>query len=233
MTVRQDAASVDRLRSIRTRIVLGFLLVLLLLGLVAGAVWRADRQAGMAFHADAISEERAAQVGALPDQVMLTRLRAADYLRTGGVAERDALAASVSSLERVASAAEGGSSDVPTAVQTVHGTLVAAGQAIERRRDAVAKLTAAAVALTNAVTALAEGAARSGKAESIEPATSLLAAVAHASDAATRFAATEAPRTRPKQREPGRHALARCWMRYWPLTVGPGCGGLAARRGKP
>ena len=191
MIVRQDAASVDRLRSIRTRIVLGFVLVLLLLGLVAGAVWQADRQVGVAFRADASSAERAAMVTAVADQVMLARLRTADYLRTGGAAERDALAASVTSLEQAASA-DGRLSGVPTSVRAVRSALVAAGQAIELRRDAVAKLTAASVALTNAATTLAEGAARRGKAGSAEPATALLAAVAHASGAATRFAATEA-----------------------------------------
>src|SRR5579863_9367368 len=107
MTARQPAASVVRLRSIRTRIVLAFVPVLLLLGLVAGAVWRADRQVGIAFRADASSEERATRVAAVADQMMLARLRTSDYLRTGGVAERDAVAASVTSLEQAASA-EGG-----------------------------------------------------------------------------------------------------------------------------
>jgi methyl-accepting chemotaxis protein len=183
-----------RPRSIRRRIMFGFLLVLLLVGVVAGAVWRAGGQVEAAFVADERGEALAARVAAVQTRVLQAEMRAGDYLRTGGAAERDLLTAAIAQLEDAASAASDSQTlaQVPGAVRAVRAALAAAAQAIEQRRDAVAKLTAAAVALTNAATALAEGAARSGQREFVEPATSLLAAVARASAAATRFSVAEA-----------------------------------------
>jgi methyl-accepting chemotaxis protein len=192
MTSRQTTQSVDRLRSIRARIVLGFVLVLLLLGFVAGAAWRADRQVGLALEADARGKERAAQVDAVVGQVQTAGLRSSEYLRTGGAAEHDALAVSVAGLEKADLAVIGNLSGAPGAVQQVRAALLAAGAAIEQRREAVARLTAASVDLTNAATALAEFTGRSGRADIAEPAVSLLVGVAHATDAATRFAAGDA-----------------------------------------
>ena len=193
MTKPQRGSSVDWLHSIRSRIVLGFLLVLLLVGVVAGAAWRAGGQVSLAFRDDARSEDLAAQVAGVQARMADARLRVADYLRTGGAAERDSLAAAVTALESAASASADGLAGVPQAVQAVRAVIVAAGQAIEQRRDAAARLAASIVALSTATTTLAEGAARSGQREYAEPASALAGSVARATGAATRFAASETP----------------------------------------
>jgi methyl-accepting chemotaxis protein len=182
-----------RLHSIRTRVMAGFLLVLLLVVVVAGAVWRAGDQVSLAFRADAASEDIAARIANAQTGMMEARLRVADFLRTGGVAERDALTAAVGRLEATASGISGNLASVPQAVQSVRSALVAAGLAIEQRRDADARLTAATVAVSTAATTLAEGTARMGQRELAEPAASVLAAVARAILAATRFATVETP----------------------------------------
>ena len=65
MTGPRRGSSVNWLHSIRSRIMLGFMLVLLLVAVVAGAVWRAGGQVNVAFHNDAKSEDLAAQVAVL------------------------------------------------------------------------------------------------------------------------------------------------------------------------
>ena len=175
------------LHSLRARIVLGFLFVLLLVAVVAAAAWRAGDRVSLAFASDAASEDRAAQVNDVQNRMMEARLRVADFLRTGGAAERDALNGTVAALEAVAT-----SGDLSGAMQAVRSALTAAVRAIEGRRDAAARLTASTVAVGTAATTLAEAASRSGQRELAEPATSLLASVARATVAATRFAASEA-----------------------------------------
>ena len=170
----------------------GFLLVLLLVVVVAAAVWRAGDQVSLAFRNDATSEDLASRITTAQARTMEARLRVADFLRTGGVAERDALTAAVARLEETAPAASDNLTGVPRAVQAVRIALVAAGIAIEQRRDADARLTAAIVAVSTAAMTLAEGTARMGQREFAEPAASLLASVARATLAATRFATTEA-----------------------------------------
>src|SRR6185503_19570994 len=127
------------------------------------------------------------QVNDVQNRMMEARLRVADFLRTGGAAERDALNGTVAALEAVAT-----SGDLSGAMQAVRSALTAAVRAIEGRRDAAARLTASTVAVGTAATTLAEAASRSGQRELAEPATSLLASVARATVAATRFAASEA-----------------------------------------
>ena len=63
---------------------------------------------------------------------MEARLRVAEFLRTGGVAERDALTTAAAALEEAAAATSG---DLTGSIQSVRGALVGAGQAIEQRRE--------------------------------------------------------------------------------------------------
>jgi methyl-accepting chemotaxis protein len=183
---------VDRRRSIQTRIMLGFLLVLALLVAVAAAVWHASGQVQQAFADDARSEDLAANVANLQSRLMEARLRTSDFLRTGGAAERDALNAAVTRLEQAAGGAGTGPGDVADIMGEVRRRLGATGEAIEQRRASTAGLTAAGAALGNAAIALAEGAARSGQREYAEAATGLLAATARATNAARGFADNDA-----------------------------------------
>jgi methyl-accepting chemotaxis protein len=176
--------------------VLGFLLVLMLLGVVAGAVWYASGQVTQAFMDDARGDDLARRVGTVQVRLMEARLRVADFLRTGGAAEGDLLTTAVTQLEAAAATGTdkdtvGALAEVPRSIRGVRDTLKTARLAIEQRRDAEARLTAASMALTNAATVLAEGTARTGQREFAEPGASLLAAASRATGAATRFSATE------------------------------------------
>jgi len=193
MVGRHEANAVHRLSSIGARIVLGFALVLLLLGVVAGAVWYSSGRVTQAFLDDARGDDLSRRVNAVQVRLMETRLRVADYLRTSGAVEGDLLTAAIAQLEEAASS-DGASNlgALPNSIRTVRDSLTAARQAIEQRRDAAARLTAASAALANATTVLAEGAARTGQREFAEPAASLLAAASRATGAGTRFSVTEA-----------------------------------------
>ena len=176
----------------------GFLLVLLLVAMVVGAVWYAGGQVEQAFLDDAHSDGLGRQVTTVQMRLMETRLRVADYLRTGGAAESDALATVITELEAAAAAGSVGDNTgalaaVPESIRSVRDALVTARAAIEQQRDAAARLTAADVALGNATTVLAEGAARSGQREFAEPAASLLAAASRATGAGIRFNVMELP----------------------------------------
>lgn len=190
MAGRQRASSIEWLHSIRLRIMLGFLLVLLLLAAVAGVVWRAGGQVSVAFGNDAMSEDLAAHVVEVQSRMAEARLRVAEFLRTGGADEGNALTAAVTELANASASASGHLASVSQPLDAVRVAVVATRDAIEQRRDAAARLTASSVALTTAATSLAEGAARSGQREFAEPATSLLAAIARATGAASRFAVT-------------------------------------------
>jgi len=202
----RNGSAVALRHSIRSRIILGFTLVLLLLVVAAGAVWRASGAVSQALRDDARSEQLAASVDQLQRQLAEARLRVADYLRSGGAAERDALTAAVARLAQATEAGAGEHAGIMPAVRAVQAALIASGQGIERQRAASAQLTAAIVDLTNTATALTEGAVRSGDRGAAEPAASMLAAVARATGAATRFAETAMKADADTERSEARRA---------------------------
>ncbi len=179
-------------RSIRTRILVGFLLVLATVAALSVAVWRASGELEAALSAEAASQRFAQQSGAVRTTLLEARLGVAEYLLSGGIAERDALEAITGQLERAASAAEESRpASVPQGrlalgVQ-VRAMLVSVAEAIEQRRAAAARLDDAAAVLNNSATTLAEAAARTGDRSLAEPASSLLSAVSRALRAAAHF----------------------------------------------
>jgi len=192
-TSSRAGATISRWRSIRTRIVFGFALVLSLLAIVAATVWHAGGELTQTLNDDVKSDDLASRITDVRSRLMDVRLRVADFLRTGGVAEQQALAAGIGELRDAVAATGIALVDVSHEVETARTALAAAEHAIEQRRDAVARVTTSAAAVTNGVTALAEGAARSGQREIAEPAIALFAATARATGAAIQFSATEAP----------------------------------------
>lgn len=179
-------------RSIRTRILVSFLLVLATVAALSVAVRRASGELEAALSADAASQRFAQRSGAVRTTLLQARLGVADYLLSGGTVERDALEATTGRLERAAAAAE---ESRPVSVpqerldlgEQVRAMLLSVVEAIEQRRAAAAALNDAAAVLNNSATTLAETAARVGDRSLAEPASSLLSAVSRALRAAAYF----------------------------------------------
>jgi len=132
-------------RSIRARILVGFLLVLALSAAVSVTVWRVSGQLKEALEAEAASQRSAQDSGAVRTTLLNVRLGTADYLRSGGTAERDALEVAMTSLERAAKLVEEANS-VSVAqgrgalVRQIRAELLSVSDAIEQRRAAAGRL---------------------------------------------------------------------------------------------
>ncbi len=184
------ARTASPLRSIKTRIVAGFVLILLLLGAVVAIVWHASGQVGEALTRDAASETAAAGIVRLQQAQFEARLRLAEYLRNAGAAQRDALTAATDALAQVAQASHAGS-DIATSIQSVRTALTAMADAIDARRDAAAKVVAASVDLANVGSSLAEVAARNDDKGLAQGGASFATNLSRAATGSARFIATE------------------------------------------
>jgi len=184
------------LSSIRARILAGILLVLALLVTVSVVVWQASSELEAVLAADAVSQRSAQQGGAARTALMELRWGVADYLRSGGTAERDALESAMDRLERAATAAEG---DDPASVALGRMALVAqvragmrsVSDAAEARRVAAGLLEDTAAVLGNCATTLTEAASRTGDRSLAEPAAALLSAASRIVAASTRFSQSD------------------------------------------
>ncbi|WP_428483779.1 EAL domain-containing protein [Rhodopila sp.] len=179
-------------RSIRTRILVSFLLMLATVVALSLAVLRASGELEAALSADATSQRFAQQSGAVRTILLEARLGVANYLLSGGTAERDALEATTSRLERAAALADESrpvslpQGRLALGVQ-VRAMFLSVAEAIEQRRAAAARLSDAAAVLNNSATTLAETAARVGDRSLAEPASSMLSAISRALRAAAYF----------------------------------------------
>jgi len=184
------------LSSIRARILAGILLVLALLVTVSVAVWRAGSELEVVLEADAVSLRSAQQGSAARTALMELRWGVADYLRSEGITERDALESAMDRLERAATAAE---EDDPGSVALGRVALVAqicaemrsVSDAIETRRVAAGLLDDTAAVLGNSATTLTEAASRTGDRSLAEPAAALLSAVSRIVTASARFSRSD------------------------------------------
>jgi len=184
------------LSSIRARILAGILLVLALLVTVSVVVWQASRELETVLATDAVSLRSAQQGSAARTALMKLRWGVADYLRSGGIAERDALESAMDRLERTATAAE---DDGPASAALGRVALVAqiraemrsVSDAIETRRVAAGLLEDTAAVLGNSATTLTEAASRTGDRSLAEPAAALLSAASRLVAASTRFSRSD------------------------------------------
>jgi methyl-accepting chemotaxis protein len=180
----------SRLSSIRTRIFIGFALILFLVGAVATIVWRASAGVGTALANDAASEAAAGGIATLQQAQFEVRLRLADYLRREGAAERDALGAATAQLADTAQAAWAGA-EIAATIRDFRTTLAAMATAIGARRDAAAALVAASVELENVGTAIAEATTRGDDKEVTRAGANFAADLSRAATGGTRYIATE------------------------------------------
>ena len=193
--VQGNLRATHPLRSIMTRILGGFLLVLLLLAVMTGMVWRAGQQVGQALRADAISQNADAHINDVRDALAGARLRMAAYLQTEGIAERNALTMAIERLRGLALVNHGVQdidlSGVSATIPPVRTALANVAEAIADCRSAVADLVAASAMLSNSGTALADNAARLGDRALADAATAVMADIARATMTSARAATTE------------------------------------------
>jgi len=184
------------LSSIRARILAGILLVLALLVTVSVVVWQASSELEVVLAADAVSLRSAQQGSAARIALMELRWGVADYLRSGGTAERDALESAMDRLERAATAAEG---DDPASVALgrmavaaqIRAEMRSVSDAAEARRVAAGLLEDTAAVLGNSATTLTQAASRTGDRSLAEPAAALLSAASRIVAASTRFSRSD------------------------------------------
>jgi len=184
------------LSSIRARILGSILLVLALLVTVSVTVWQASSRLEAVLAADAVSLRSAQQGGAARTALMELRLGVADYLRAGGITERDALEGAMGRLERASIAAEegngvSGARNRIALVTQIRVEMRSVSGAIEQRRAAAGLLDDTAAVLGNSATTLAEAASRTGERSIAEPSAALLSAVSRIVAASPRFSRSD------------------------------------------
>ena len=179
--------------SIRTRILASITLVLALLIAVSLTVSQVSSELERALQADTASQRSAQQNGAARTALVELRLGVAEYLRTGGTSEKQALEGAVSQLERAAIAAAEGKAarDRTVLAEQIRTKLMSVSEAIETRRVAAGLLDNAAAVLGTSATTLAETASRTGDRSFGEPAAAMLSAVSRAVAASARFSQSD------------------------------------------
>jgi methyl-accepting chemotaxis protein len=187
----------QRLRSIRARILGGFIAVLLLQMGMAVAVWRAEDRVERAAVADAAATALSRQLTAVSSALHLTQLRLADYLRTGGASERDAVNQALAATGESAAAVtadDAGTAALGETVARVHTALGAVMAAAQAKRDAAATINQTIVTTQNGVFALGQAVSHAPDHDTVVAAAAALAAAAPPLTAGTRYALTEDPR---------------------------------------
>jgi methyl-accepting chemotaxis protein len=185
-----------RLRSIRARILGGFIAVLLLQLGMAVAVWHAEDRVERAVTADAAAVAVSRQLNAVSSALHATQLRLADYLRTGGALERDGVNQALAAMGESAGTLEGGDTGMASLggaiaqVRTALGAVMAAAQA---KRDAAISILQTVVTTQNGLFALGQAVAHAPDHETEAAAAAALAASAPPLTAGTRYALTEDP----------------------------------------
>ena len=182
----------SRLHSIRTRILGGFVAMLLLQVGVAVAVWRAESRVTAASIGDAAAEASARQVGAVTASLRIVQWRLAEYLRTGSADDHGKLVAALAGL--AADAKRAGNAELEDSVGNVGTALEGVIAAVQARRDAATALVQSAIEPVNALAALAQAATRAPDRATLEAATTAIAAAINPLAAGQRYALGEESR---------------------------------------
>ena len=145
------------LHSIRTRILGGFMALLMLQVGLALIQFRVEQRVEAASLQGAVAEQQANQVGAVAASLRAAQLSLAGFLRVGGAAQRDAVDAALASLASQARTVSGqGMASLTATVAAVEPALRDVISATVARRDASTDLLTTVVATQNGLTALAQ-----------------------------------------------------------------------------
>lgn len=180
------------MRSLGTRILGGFVAMLLLQLAIAGAVWTAqDRLDARARDDERSRADLAANVASM-EALQDARFRLETYLRTRDTTDRDHAEAAIARFAAAAAATDTGKAGVQSdPVGALRLSIGATMEAVKSRRDASAALLQAVSELENGASAFAAAAARAPERATLEAAGPILAAAARPAAAATRFALGE------------------------------------------
>jgi methyl-accepting chemotaxis protein len=179
------------LRSIRARILAGFATLILLQGVVAISVWRAENRVDLAIAADAQAVIGLDQAVAVRSALNTTQWHLAEFVRTGSVVDRDFVDASLVSLSAAIGNAAGigaASGGLRETVDRVQAALKAVFAASTSRRDALEHLLQAVNEAANGLPALAQAAVKAPDRPAVEAMASVLASAVHPVMMAQRFA---------------------------------------------
>ena len=186
----------NRLHSITTRIVGGFLAMLLLQLAVAGAVWHAEDRVDEAATADQAAQAAIASVDRAALALETTQGRLGDYLRTSAVTDRQAFNAELANLGDVIEKTTASPEDR----QTMEGALGEVRRALdetvagaEARRTTATELNQAAIASKNAVAALGPAAIRVEDRATLEAALTAAMVAAAPAESAVSYAVGSDP----------------------------------------
>ncbi len=180
------------LLSIKTRIMGGFALMLMLQIGVGAAVWRVERQVQVATGLDLEAQTRATAMEMVASQLLATQLRVSEYLRSGSAADRTKLEAALSTLDRLVAAAGSFGDQKENAIAAVRHDLVSALQAALQFRDAGVLLEQSGTEMANAMTGLAQAAIKAPERAVVDSAVAIVAASVPVVSAIGRASAADA-----------------------------------------
>jgi methyl-accepting chemotaxis protein len=186
----------QRLYSIRARVMLGFGVLLLLQFGVALAVWQAERRVSQAVAQDDAAEARAVKVVAVQIALSSGKEILARFLRTGLAADRDAINSALDSL--IQSVHQLGEADARAGplmreMEAFHAALAAVIDANEAHRQRIAQLVQAATEPMNVLSALAQAVSAVADPALTQAALSITADTISAISFAQRYAYSEIP----------------------------------------
>ena len=178
-----------RLYSIRTRILSGFVALILLQAGVGVAIWRAEDRVDAAVLADDAARALSARVIDVRAAVSSLQLRLATFARTGTAEDQALVRAALQTLSETADSA-GASGERLQGLSTEgvsKGLEVVLAASVARRND-MAKLVLIANDVGNSVTALAQAVTKAPERAAVEAAASMAAAAIHPLVYAQRYA---------------------------------------------
>ena len=164
------------LHSIRTRILGGFLALLLLQVGISTVQFRAQRETEAASAADAAARAEAQQLGTVALAMRAAQWHLAEFLRVQDLPHNAAAQAALTAFSEQANGLRGeGASDLSAAAERVSGSIKTVLAASAARRDASVSISEMIVGTQNSLTALAQAASRAPDRATADAAASAIA----------------------------------------------------------
>ena len=176
------------LRTIRTRIVAGFAVLILLQAGVAVAVWQAENGVETATQADAAAEAASLRAIDVRRAMHLVRTDLSDYVRTNDAADQQKVERGLARLVEAGNRlGDGDLANLAGAVETIRSRLEAVVAASLTRRHRAGALWGAAALAENGLAALAQAVTKAPDRSTVEAAAVAIATALHPLSFAQRY----------------------------------------------
>jgi methyl-accepting chemotaxis protein len=182
---------VPAFRSIRSRLALGFSVILLGLAVVAVVAWRSNQRVGEAVEVASSAWSRIERLNQLQAEILRLQLQAAEFMRVETAAARAPLDATIGRID--ATVAELGVAGVGERLAPLKEALQRIAEQTIARREAAVQVRDTGGATVGSFAGIQAGAARANEAEAAELAASLTEAVNQVLLGVARFQATANP----------------------------------------